>query len=159
MEIQPAIKEQLDELCVLYDNCVRHLQDKGIDQWNEQYQPTREFIQEDISNDNLFVLKDEDKIIGAICLEDTIHVWDGILYKDVNGKPINIFRIAVSPDYQGRGYGSILMNFADEYAKKYNYTSISRCTFEMNIIKFFSLVSIYNCAIMSGNSTHHVFLS
>jgi ribosomal protein S18 acetylase RimI-like enzyme len=45
-------------------------------------------------------------------------------WKDTNGKPAVIHRLAVHPQHQKLGYAKQLMNFAENLATEQGYTSI-----------------------------------
>lgn len=64
----------------------------------------KEHISEDIRNGHVGVLRDDDKIVGTGCFKDD-----------------HITRVYVLPDYQGKGYGSYIMQcLENEISQKYD---------------------------------------
>ena len=49
-----------------------------------------------------------------------------------NSNNLYIHRLAVHPDFQKKGIGKALMDFAEKYAKKKEYKSIRLDTFSVN---------------------------
>jgi ribosomal protein S18 acetylase RimI-like enzyme len=139
MKIKKATKEDLEELYSITKSCSKHMIEKGIFQWNEWY-PSKEVLQKDIDLQQLWKLVDTNIIVGIIVLTEI----EDAAYKKVqwsakNTKNVYIHRLAVLPDFQGKGYAQKLMNFAENYAKENKYDSIRLDTFSQNpkIQKFY----------------------
>ena len=64
--IELASINQIDLIMKIIKACTRHMIDNGIFQWNDKY-PTKQSFIDDINNNDLFVLKLENKIIGCVC--------------------------------------------------------------------------------------------
>lgn len=112
--------------------CAKHLIANGIFQWNEYY-PSYEAFENDIKLNQLWVLKDVDRIIGSIVISDIMdEEYHAIEWLTPNTKNIYIHRLAVHPDYQGKGCAQLLMNYAENYAKDNNYLSVRLDTFSVN---------------------------
>jgi ribosomal protein S18 acetylase RimI-like enzyme len=45
-------------------------------------------------------------------------------WEDADGKPLIIHRLDVHPDFQWKGYGKKLLQFAEDYAANHGFTSI-----------------------------------
>ena len=76
--------------------------------WNANY-PSMYEIQADIENADLFVFRDGVKIIGAISIVpenelDALEIW-----RNKDGKLAEIARVAVAPNYQGKGLALIMV--------------------------------------------------
>ena len=93
-EIMPATKDNIRDIVGL--NGQFHLDIKGF-KWDKP-----EWIKEEIEKGNYFVLKQGDKVIGAI---DTQKLGSGDLY---------IEAIAVEPSQHGTGLGKRLIMFAKD---------------------------------------------
>ena len=65
--IRPAIKTDLSKIIQITQACAKHLCEMGIFQWNENY-PSLEAFEKDLSDEELFVLEIESKVIGAIVI-------------------------------------------------------------------------------------------
>ena len=130
--IKKAVISDLSQLLEITKSCAKHMIDKKIYQWNELY-PSKEVLQKDIALQQLWKLEIDYKIIGLIVLTEI----EDLEYKNVkwltkNYQNLYIHRLAVDPQFQGKGYAQKLMDFAENYALKNNYISIRLDTFSQN---------------------------
>ncbi len=91
--------------------------------WSEDY-PSDETIDEDLSRDGLFVLKEDGIIKAAISIEedeavDRLECWSKELQPEGE-----LARLCVHPDEQNRGLGRIMMKFGMEELKRRGYKGI-----------------------------------
>lgn len=129
--VKPKLTD-IENLLVMTRACARHMIANGIYQWNENY-PSYEAFKNDIELDQIWVLKDEGKIIGSVVIttiED--EEYDEVVWLTPQGNSLYIHRLAIHPDYQGQGLAQQLMNFAENYAKEENYASVRLDTFSLN---------------------------
>ena len=132
MSIRQAIITDLDIVKKIAEACAIDMANYSIFQWNEKY-PSRDVFKNDIETGALYVLEINKKIVGCIMLSD---VKDDS-YKDVKWltkdfKNLYVHRLAVDPDYQKKGHGRRLMDFAESFAVENNFTSIRLDTFSLN---------------------------
>jgi len=96
----------------------------NLDQWNDIY-PTRQILEQDIREENLYLLFDESILCGQVVLND--HQDDEykmIPWRYNADKVLVIHRLCVHPAKRGRGYAHKLMDFAEHYAGANNYVCI-----------------------------------
>ena len=85
-----------------------------------------------------------------MCIRDSVYVINGKLvasislcmhmdevylpvkWKTKNDNNLYIHRLAVHPDFQKKGIGKILMDFAEKYAKEKKFASVRLDTFSVN---------------------------
>lgn len=132
MVIKKASISDLEQLYSLTKSCAKHMIDNGIFQWNEKY-PSKEVLQKDIELEQIWKLEENETIVGIIVLTEI----EDFEYKNVkwlteNYKNLYIHRLAVHPNFQRKGYAQKLMDFAENYSKENNYTSIRLDTFSQN---------------------------
>ena len=130
--IQRAKISEISEILTIIKACSSFMINKGIFQWNEQY-PSKEAFLEDLERNELYVLKNENKLIGTIVvstLMDKEYIPVKWLTKNENN--IYIHRLAIHPDFQSKGYAQKLMDFGENYAKQYGFTSVRLDTFSQN---------------------------
>ena len=123
---------EIPEILKLTRACTHHMIKMGIFQWNEEY-PSREAFEKDISRNELFALELQDIIIG--CITITPHMdeeYSPVEWLTPNKTNIYIHRLAVDPEYQGKGYAQKLMTFAENYARENKYISVRLDTFSQN---------------------------
>ena len=131
--ISKGLASEIDSIIALTKACGENLRDNGIDQWDENY-PDLKSIENDIITQTLFTYKVKNKIVGIVVLneiqDEEYKEIDWITPKD--SKNIIIHRLAVLPNYQGRGIAKKIMDFAEEFAIKNKYDSVRLDTFSQN---------------------------
>lgn len=132
MIIKKALKQDLEQLLSIVKSCGQHLIEQGIFQWNEEY-PSKEILQNDIELQQIWKLEDENAIVGLIVLteiEDS--TYQNVKWLTKNQKNLYIHRLAVHPNFQGKGFAQKLMDFAERFALENRYNSIRLDTFSQN---------------------------
>ena len=132
MQIDKATFSHLDEVYQIMMLCKNDLINKGIYQWNEKY-PSKNVLQNDIELQQLWVLKEKQTLVGCVVLttiEDEEYKPVKWLTKTQNF--LYIHRLAVHPDFQGKGNAQKLMDYSENYAIKNNFDSIRLDTFSQN---------------------------
>ncbi len=130
--IRKAILSDLDVIHKLTQSCAQAMIAKGIYQWNEHY-PKRERFEKDIQLQELYVFEKDAVIIGTIVLTEIMdEEYIPIQWLTKNNNNLYIHRLAVDPEYWGKGYAQQLMDFAEDYARKNNYESVRLDTFSQN---------------------------
>ncbi len=130
--IRLAKAEDIDILMVVTKACANYMISKDIYQWNEHY-PSKSAFENDVRRNELYVLEVNSTIIGCIVI--STHMDDEYIpieWLTPNNKNIYIHRVAIHPNYQGKGYAQQLMAFAEKYTIENNYTSIRLDTFSQN---------------------------
>lgn len=130
--IRKAQSEDIDTLMTVTKACAKNMIEQGIFQWNEHY-PSRFAFENDVKRDELFVLEQNNNVVGSIVL--SAHMDDEyvpIKWLTPNGKNLYIHRLAIHPIYQGKGFARLLMDFGENYAIKNNYSSVRLDTFSQN---------------------------
>ncbi len=127
-----ATLEDIDKILQLTKACATHMVDIHIYQWNAFY-PNKQAFLKDIERYELYVLKLENKLIGCITISTFIdEEYLPITWLTLNINNIYIHRLAIHPKEQSKGYAQQLMQFAEDFAKKNEYTSIRLDTFYQN---------------------------
>ncbi|MCY6959140.1 GNAT family N-acetyltransferase [Clostridium brassicae] len=133
MEIIQATEKDLQSVLDLMSNVVENLSKKGIFQWDSSY-PNRDIFLKDIKNHSLYVIKDNNSYLGTITLnEEQAPEYCNVDWLTSNKKTLVIHRLAVSPNYQGKGIGRKLIDFAEQLGHKKNYDSIRLDAFSKNL--------------------------
>ncbi|MBE1440746.1 GNAT family N-acetyltransferase [Paenibacillus sp. OAS669] len=132
MQIEQIGDNELDSITELYNDVTRHMRKQGIDQW-DQYYPTKPVFQNDLLNGHLYGIRKDWQWIGAVAVnEEQDTAFEGLPWQDPSGSWMVIHRLAVHPDYQGRGIGKKLLLFAEAEAVKKGYTSIRLDAYSAN---------------------------
>ena len=119
MKLVLAEKTDLDSVLELYENVKKTI----YCVWDDEY-PTMENINFDFEHDCLYVLKDEEKVIGAISVnyenefDDLKDVW--LYTKD----PCEIARLVVNPEYQNKGLGEFIIKEISKILSEKGYYCI-----------------------------------
>ena len=139
--IRKGTSNDINSIIEITKACALKMIANTIFQWNEFY-PNKEAFQKDVKREELYVLEIENKILGCITVSNFMDAeYLPISWLTPNKNNIYIHRLAVHPDFQGKGYAQQLMTFAENFAKENHYTSIRLDTFSENLRnqKFYEL--------------------
>lgn len=124
MDIILAILHDVEGIINLIHECIIDMESKDILQWN-QYYPNVDIVTEDIQQRALFLIKNDNDYVGIITVnEDQPAEYSKIKWLSETGRNLIIHRLAIHPNWQGKGIAMKLMDFAEEYAKKNDYRSV-----------------------------------
>jgi ribosomal protein S18 acetylase RimI-like enzyme len=130
--IEKALLNDLEKLYTITKSCANHMIKNAIFQWNDSY-PSKQVLQEDIELQQIWKLTHKNTIVGIIVLtEIEDKEYEGVKWLTKNDKNLYIHRLAVHPNFQGKGYAQKLMDFAESFASKNSYKSIRLDTFSKN---------------------------
>lgn len=115
MEIRLATMDNLQAVKEMYRQIVYHMNEQNISIWDEVY--PCEFLEEDIKNNQLYLLVEKENIVSAFALCQTNAGENAVKWENVNAKAVYIDRFAVCVSYLKRGIGSITLEKAKEIAK------------------------------------------
>jgi len=130
--IRPAKISEIPDILTITGACAADMIKKGIYQWNEHY-PSQEVFEKDIDRGELYVVEDKRQLVGTIVISNFMDAeYKPIEWLTDNRNNVYIHRIAVHPDFQGKGFAQKLMDFAENYAKENCFISIRLDTFSQN---------------------------
>ena len=132
IKIELAKITDLNRIMEITRACAIDLISKNIFQWNEKY-PSKEAFKKDIEKNTLYVCKNKSRITGCISLcADKDEEYENVEWITEDFKNLYLHRLAVHPEYQKKGVGRSLMDFAEEYAKLNGFKSVRLDTFSQN---------------------------
>ncbi len=120
--IRKATPKDLDALDILSQKAIADMHARGIFQWPKSY-PRKAHFAKDIDDDALYVLEQNNRIIGAMAYYEE----NDPPYRTVSwfrDKSMVIHRILVDPAMQQSGAASTLMRYAIKHAHENGYESI-----------------------------------
>ncbi len=130
--IEPAEPNDVEEIMALIGSVINKMQREGIDQWDCLY-PSLNIIENDIIAGSLYKYTVNSMIEGIIVLNDLASPeYDSIGWHDKSGEYLVVHRLAVYPDFQGRGIAKELMDFCEKLAVIKNKRSIRLDAFTKN---------------------------
>jgi ribosomal protein S18 acetylase RimI-like enzyme len=130
--IRRAKLQEIPDILRITKACAADMANCGIYQWNEHY-PSREIIEKDLERDELYVLAKPYGIIGLIVISEFMDPeYREVRWLTANSNNRYIHRLAVHPEFQGKGHARQLMLFAETMAKKAGVVSIRLDTFSQN---------------------------
>ncbi len=104
--------------------CTGHMRAQGIHQWDEIY-PNLRVVEDDARAGSLFVVRQDDQCIAAVGLNDVQpDEYRPLPWQCETGLALVIHRLCVHPDWQQRGAGRHLMDFAEAFAKEHGLSCI-----------------------------------
>lgn len=130
--IVSAKPSEIPEILTLVKACAQFMIANNIFQWNEYY-PTQQAFEEDIKRNELYLLKNKDRIIGTVVISTLMdEEYRDIEWLTPSDGNIYIHRLAVHPNDQGQGNARKLMDYAYAFAKAKKAPSIRLDTFSKN---------------------------
>lgn len=123
---------EIPDILSLSKACASYMISKGIYQWNEHY-PSKEAFEKDIERKELYVLNIDNELVGMIVISTFMdEEYLPIKWLTPNQNNNYIHRLAVHPDFQGKGYAQQLMDFAENYTREKGFASVRLDTFSQN---------------------------
>lgn len=130
--IKSATLPEIPDVLKITNACRLHMEFNGIYQWTEHYPNENQFVV-DTKRKELYLLKDNNIVIGCVVVTTLMNVeYEAMTWLTNNENNLYIHRLAVHPDYQGKGYAQQLMTFAEDHARSNGYTSVRLDTFSQN---------------------------
>lgn len=130
--IRRAKISEIPDILVITKACAAFMIDNDIYQWNEHY-PSAKSFEKDIDRAELYVLENNNKIIGTIVISTLVDdEYLPIKWLTENSNNVYIHRLSVHPKLQGQGYAQKLMDFAENHAKEKGFLSVRLDTFSQN---------------------------
>jgi len=124
MVIETAEVKDIKSILKVFEECTTELLSANIQQWDGTY-PTKEIFQLDIKEKQVFIIRNENKILATITLNDQQdEQYEAIRWKYNSKKVLVIHRLAVSPKAQGMGLGKMLCQYSEAYGHKNGYDVI-----------------------------------
>ncbi len=131
-KIELAVISNLDKVKEIAECCATDMINRNIFQWNEKY-PSKKIFKKDIESNSLYLARINKEIVGCIMLsENKDDVYKDIKWLSEDNINLYVHRLAVHPQFQKKGIGSKMMDFAEDYAKLNNYESVRLDTFSKN---------------------------
>lgn len=135
MEIKKARLEDINELVNIYLIAQKHMIAEGnINQWNQNEDVFKESIINYINNDNFYIVKQENEIVGFFAMIfGTDKTYNVIKYGSWinNDEYVTIHKIAVK--YHQKGIASFIFDFVCKVALNANINNIRIDTHKDNI--------------------------
>lgn len=121
-----AEAKDLQEICELYQATVKAMEDSGLTQWHWGIYPTEAMLAEDIELRRLYKMTDNGRIAACVMLgTDVDPEYDKVNW--IFGTRPGLFhRLAVHPDFQGRGVGGMVLDDAEQILRDWGCDSL-RC--------------------------------
>lgn len=132
MQYRPGTKEDLHEICILFEKAIDLMEQQGIHQWDDIY-PAKEVFLNDIEKNTLYVATENDKIIAVYVLnQECDEEYHQCEWNNPDESACIIHRLCVSSDFQNKGIGSKVLSHIENQIKDMGYTSIRLDVFSEN---------------------------
>src|SRR6266850_7308902 len=116
LPIEPAELGDAHSVMQMITLCIAHMRAHGIQQWDEVY-PNLRVVEEDARSGSLFVVRRDGFCVASVCLNDIQpEEYRPLPWRCRTGRALVIHRLCVHPEWQQRGAGRHLMDFAETFA-------------------------------------------
>jgi len=135
VDVQLASAGDLDALARLLGDCVREMQARGLDQWDDVY-PNRATLEADVAAGTLYratLAGGGGELIGSLTLNQHHDPEYAEVPWQVTAQPVAlVHRLMVHPSVQHRGLGRFLMRFAERRAWELGFRALRLDTYLAN---------------------------
>ncbi len=114
VNIQKAEQSTISSVIQIINKVTLYLHEKGINQWH--YPCEEKVVESDLFNENVYLIHLDEMPIGTFSIKST----NGLEPSAINPENLYLYRIALLPDFQGKGFGRQITQFACEQARKLN---------------------------------------
>lgn len=146
--IQPRVAsiKNIGAISALISNCAQNLEHQGIYQWDSIY-PNDELIAQDITKQALYFLAQAEQIIAIMTIDsDQPLEYSSVTWAYSDSPIMVIHRMAVHPNFQGKGIGKGLVRHAEDIARLAKYRAIRLDAFIPNLraVKLYTALGFRN---------------
>ena len=131
MDFRQAVMQDLPQLKDMYKRIIKDMNEQNIQIWDDIY--PCEFFEDDIKNNQLYILLNNGEIVSAFVLSDTNSGETAVEWNDNHAKAVYIDRLGVNVKYSKKGIGSLMLDNAKEIAKTLNAEYLRLFVVDINI--------------------------
>lgn len=138
MDFRQAVMQDLPQLKDMYKRIIKNMNEQNIQIWDDIY--PCEFFEDDIKNNQLYILLNNGEIVSAFVLSDTNSGETAVEWNNNHAKAVYIDRLGVNVKYSKKGIGSLMLDKAKEIAKTFNAEYLRLFVVDINI----PAIQLYN---------------
>ena len=131
MDFRQAVMQDLPQLKDMYKRIIKDMNEQNIQIWDDIY--PCELFEDDIKNNQLYILLNNGEIVSAFVLSDTNSGEIAVEWNDNHAKAVYIDRLGVNVKYSKKGIGSLMLDNAKEIAKTLNAEYLRLFVVDINI--------------------------
>ena len=149
MKVVIAKLEDLNKIKEMYTEIVENMYDNNIKIWNEYY--PNEVFKSDIEQGTLYLLKENENILGAFVMYEHKNLEEDLKWQDCNAKSYLLNRVGVNVQYLRQGIGKKLIEEASKLAQKKGGKYLRLLVSEINT----PAINLYlKCSFKKVNGIH-----
>lgn len=134
LKVRKAELQDIDNTYSVIEQCRDLLAEQGMVNW-ERY--TKEKVERLVMSNDMFILTKGVETVGTVKISNTTPSFfseeDMEKWENPGAKAFYFTVLAVSPKYQGCGYGTILLNYTENYAKSQGISYLRMTMFSDNL--------------------------
>lgn len=134
--VEKATQTDFDDVCRVLNRSKQKLMDSGSPQWSDDDAPTEQSIHDALTEEKIYVLKINKKIIGsAILTNDDDPAYENIQYgnwENLDQNYYSIHRFAIDPSENGKGYAKLFFKLLTMVAREEGASDIRVDTHPVN---------------------------
>lgn len=116
MNFRLADSADLTTIKEMYTTLISKMNNDGIEIWDDIY--PCEFFADDIANNRLYILSNENDIVGAFALCESNDGQNHVKWEKDNAKATYLDRLGVNANYTKQGIATQLLNYACKIANE-----------------------------------------
>lgn len=138
MDFRQAVMQDLPQLKDMYKRIIKDMNEQNIQILDDIY--PCEFFEDDIKNNQLYILLNNGEIVSSFVLSDTNSGETAVEWNNNHAKAVYIDRLGVNVKYSKKGIGSLMLDKAKEIAKTLNAEYLRLFVVDINI----PAIQLYN---------------
>lgn len=131
MYFRQAVMQDLPQLKDMYKQIIENMNEQNIQIWDDIY--PCEFFEEDIKNNQLYILLNNEEIVSAFVLSNTNSGETAVEWNDKHAKAVYIDRLGVNVKYSRQGIASLMLDKAKEITKALDAKYLRLFVVDINI--------------------------
>lgn len=132
MQYRIADTDDIEGICILIKNAIIEMESHGIFQWDDLY-PVREDFLDDIEKNTLYLATEKNDIVALYAISgEADEEYDNAKWSCPRETSYVLHRFCVSPAYQNRGIGKIILKHIEDQIKDMGYESVRLDVFTEN---------------------------
>lgn len=134
LTIRKAVLQDTDAAYAVIRQCRDALSEQGMDNWN-RYNRTK--VEQIVRSDEMFILVTGSEAIGTVKISEQAPLFfndqDMARWENAAAQAFYITALAIAPAHQGKGYGTVMLNFAERYALNHGIGYLRMTMFSENV--------------------------
>ncbi len=117
MNFRLAVMQDLPQIKAVFNEIIEDMNRNKIEIWDDIFPCA--FFEDDIKNNQLYILVNDGEIVSAIALLNSISGYNSVEWEDNHAKALYMSRFGVNVNYKRKGIGGLVLQNIKEIARTF----------------------------------------